>query len=144
LVSAAVAGFRGSQQNAGGTRAPTQPKEHEMNRTSWWFASIAIVVFSAAAFSNLHALAAHKQTFTGEVGDAMCGRTHMEGTPAECTRTCVSHGSKFALTVGEKIYILDTTDPTALATLDQQAGKNAAVTGTLNGDTIEVSSVAAK
>jgi hypothetical protein len=46
--------------------------------------------------------------------------------------------------VGEKIYILDTTDPTALATLDQQAGKNAAVTGTLNGDTIEVSSVAAK
>ena len=72
----------------------------------------------------------------------MCGRKHMEGTPAECTRTCVSHGSKYALIVGEKIYILDTTDKTALATLDQQAGKNATVTGTLNGDTIEVSSVA--
>jgi hypothetical protein len=68
----------------------------------------------------------------------------MEGTPAECTRTCVSHGSKFALIVGEKIYILDTTDQKALATLDQQAGKNATITGTLNGDTIEVSSVAAK
>jgi hypothetical protein len=115
-----------------------------MKRTSWRFTSAAIILFSAAVFSNLYALAAHKQTFTGEVGDAMCGRKHMEGTPAECTRTCVEHGSKYALIVGEKIYILDTTDKTALATLDQQAGKSASVTGTLNGDTIEVSSVAAK
>jgi hypothetical protein len=45
--------------------------------------------------------------------------------------------------MGEKVYILDTADKTALATLDQQAGKNAAVTGTLDGDTIHVSSVAA-
>ena len=62
----------------------------------------------------------------------------------DCTRTCVAKGSKFALVVGEKIYILDTADKTALATLDKQAGKNATVTGVLNGDTIEVSSVAAK
>jgi hypothetical protein len=108
------------------------------------FAYIAITLFLATVFSNTSALAAHKQTFTGEVGDAMCGRKHMEGTPAECTRTCVEHGSKYALIVGEKIYTLDTTDKTALATLDQQAGKNATVTGTLDGDTIEVSSVAAK
>jgi hypothetical protein len=52
--------------------------------------------------------------------------------------------SKFALIVGEKIYILDTTDEAALKTLDRQAGKNATVTGTLNGDTIEVHSVTAK
>jgi len=114
-----------------------------MNRASQWFASIAIVIFSATAFFNLDALAARKQTFTGEVGDAMCGKQHMEGTPAECTRTCVSKGSKYALIVGEKVYILDATDKAALATLDQQAGKNATVTGTLNGDNIEVSSVAA-
>ena len=115
-----------------------------MNRGSRWWATIAMVIFSAAAFSNLYALAGRKQTFTGEVGDAMCGKKHMEGTPAECTHTCVSHGSKYALVVGEKIYILDTTDKAALATLDQQAGKNATVIGVLNGDTIEVSSVAAK
>jgi len=101
-------------------------------------------MFLAIAVSNLHAVAGHKQTFTGEVGDAMCGRKHMEGTAAECTRSCVSHGSRYALVVGEKIYILDTTDKTALATLDQQAGKNATVTGVLNGDTIEVSSVRPK
>jgi hypothetical protein len=88
---------------------------------------------------------AKKQTFTGEVGDAMCGRQHMQGTPAECTRACVSKGSKYALVVGDKIYKLDTSDKTILALLDKQAGKNATVTGTLDGDTITVSTaVAAK
>jgi hypothetical protein len=107
---------------------------------------LALILFASTIFSNLYALAGQKQTFTGEVGDAMCGRKHMEGegTPAQCTRTCVAQGSKYALVVGEKIYILDTADKAALATLDQQAGKNATVTGVLNGDTIQVSSVAAK
>ncbi len=115
-----------------------------MKRTLRWLSTTAIVIFSAAAFFNIDALAAKKQTFTGEVGDAMCGKQHMEGSPAECTRSCVSKGSKYALVVGEKVYILNTTDKAALATLDQQAGKNATVTGTLEGDTIQVSSVAAK
>jgi hypothetical protein len=48
------------------------------------------------------------------------------------------------LVVGEKVYTLDASDKAALATLDKQAGKNATVTGTLDGDTITVSSVAAK
>jgi hypothetical protein len=115
-----------------------------MNHSSRWFTAIVLVVFSVTSFSNLHALAARKQTFTGEVGDAMCGRKHMDGPAADCTRTCVAHGSNFALIVGEKIYILQTTDKTVLATLDKQAGKSATVTGVLNDDTIEVSSVTAK
>jgi hypothetical protein len=115
-----------------------------MKRGSRWFAAMAVVIFSLTVSSSLYALAGRKQTFTGEVGDAMCGRQHMEGTPADCTRACVAKGSKYALVVGEKIYILDTADKTALATLDQLAGKNATVTGTLDGDTITVSSVAAK
>ncbi|MGA7400010.1 MAG: hypothetical protein WCC99_06915 [Candidatus Sulfotelmatobacter sp.] len=117
-----------------------------MIRGSRWFAAAAAVIFSTSALVNVYALAGGKQqTFTGEVGDAMCGRKHMEGsTAAECTRACVAHGSKFALVVGEKIYSLDTNDKAVLATLDKQAGKNATVTGILDGDTIEVSSVAAK
>jgi hypothetical protein len=114
-----------------------------MNKDSRWFRVKATLIF-AMVFSSFFAFAAGKQTFTGEVGDAMCGRQHMEGTAADCTRACVGKGSKFALVVGEKIYILDTSDKAALATLDKQAGKNATVTGTLNGDTIEVSSVVAK
>lgn len=115
-----------------------------MNCRSRWLAVVAVVLFSVTALSSLQALAGRKQTFTGEVGDAMCGRKHMDGPAAECTRACVAHGSNFALIVGEKIYILHATDKTALATLDQQAGKNATVTGVLNDDTIEVSSVSAK
>lgn len=106
----------------------------------------AVLLVSLAAVSlSLTALAAAKHTFTGEVGDAMCGRKHMEGeAAAECTRACVGHGSKFALIVGDQTYILDTSDKAALRTLDKQAGKMATVVGTLDGDTITVSSVAAK
>jgi hypothetical protein len=75
----------------------------------------------------------------------MCGKKHMEGeTAADCTRVCVSHGSSYALIVGDKVYTLQTTDKAALTTLDAQAGKTATVTGVLNGDSIDVSSVAAK
>src|ERR1700692_2023503 len=115
-----------------------------MKRGSRGFAAMILVILSVSAVSQLRALAVRKQIFTGEVGDAMCGRKHMDGTPAECTRTCVAHGSNFALIVSEKIYILKTSDQSVLATLDKQAGKMATVTGVLTDDTIEVSSVSAK
>ena len=105
--------------------------------------TLAAITICAGALLTLDARAAHKQTLTGEVGDAMCGKLHVEGEPSDCTRSCVAHGSKYALIVGDKVYILETTDKTALAMLDKQAGKNAAVTGVVDGDNIEVSSVAA-
>ena len=68
-------------------------------------------------------MAAGKQTLTGEVGDAMCGVKHMEGTPAECTRSCVSHGSKYALVVGDKIYVLNTSGQGGLGCARSAGGK---------------------
>ena len=115
--------------------------------TGGWQRSIliALLIGAASLWVQSRAMAAGKQTLTGEVGDAMCGTKHMEGTPAECTRTCVSHGSKYALVVGDKIYTLNTSDKAVLALLDQQAGKKATVTGTVNGTAVEVSTaVAAK
>lgn len=112
-----------------------------MNRSARWLATAAIL------FSSLgtHAAAGGKRTFTGEVGDAMCGRKHMANlSAAECTRSCVAHGSKFALVVGDKIYSLETAGHAALATLAKQAGKTVTVTGTLEADTITVSSVTAR
>jgi hypothetical protein len=112
-----------------------------------WKHSILIAALAGLASLILSgpAMAAGKQTLTGEVGDAMCGTKHMEGTPAQCTRTCVSHGSKYALVVGDKIYALNTSDKAVLALLDQQAGKKATVTGTVTGTEVEVSTaVAAK
>jgi len=116
-----------------------------MTGGSRWRAVMVTALFSATAFLELHAAAGRKQTFTGEVGDSMCGKKHMEGeTAAECTRACVAHGSNYALIVGEKVYTLQTSDKAVQAALEKQAGKNESVTGVLNGDSIEVSSVAAK
>ena len=88
--------------------------------------------------------AAKAETFTGEVGDSMCGAKHeMGGSKAECTKECVKQGSKYALVVGDKVYTLETTDKAALDQLDKLSGMNAKVTGAANGTTIQVSSVAA-
>jgi len=110
------------------------------------FCALIVALTASTTFSlNVYALPTHQQTFTGEVGDSMCGKKHMEGeSAAECTRACVAHGSNYALVVGEKVYTLQTSDKVALATLDKQAGKNVSVTGTLDGDTISVTSVVAK
>jgi hypothetical protein len=90
------------------------------------------------------AAAANAQTFTGTVSDAMCGAKHMmAGDDAACLRACVQKGSKYALVVGEKVYTLDVKDKATLDALDKLAASKATVKGEANGDTIEVSSVAA-
>jgi hypothetical protein len=91
------------------------------------------------------ALAAGKsQTLTGEVSDAMCGAKHeMPGKPADCTRGCMKHGSKYALVVGDKVYTLETSDKAALDKLNDLAGEKAKVTGEVDGTTVTVKSVAA-
>jgi hypothetical protein len=99
-----------------------------------------ILVFLAAGISLA---AAKTQTFTGEVSDAMCGAKHMMANKADCTRACVGKGSNYALVVGDKVYTLHATDKAALNELNTLAGEQAKVTGTANGDTIEVSKVAA-
>jgi len=89
-------------------------------------------------------LAASIQTFTGRVSDTMCGTKHHEGVaPADCVRACVKHGAKYALVIGDKVYTLDTSDQAALHKLNTLAWEEAKVTGTANGDTISVKSVAA-
>lgn len=90
------------------------------------------------------AFAAGGKTFTGTVSDSMCGAKHaMPGDDAACTRACVSKGSKYALVVGDKVYVLETSNQAALTTLDKQAGAKAIVTGTEKDNTITVSSVKA-
>jgi len=98
-----------------------------------------LISFSLPAFA-----AAKPQSFSGKVSDSMCGAKHMmAGSEAACTRACVGKGAKYALVSGDKVYTLDTSDKAALDTLDKLAGSNAKVTGTLNGETIQVSSVTA-
>jgi hypothetical protein len=94
------------------------------------------LLLAAAAF------AAKAQTFTGTVTDAMCGAAHMmEGDTAACLRTCVNKGSKYALLVGDKVYTLDSSNPATLDALAKLAAQKATVKGTVDDDTIAVSSV---
>jgi hypothetical protein len=88
--------------------------------------------------------AAKAETFTGTVSDAMCGAKHMmEGDDAACLRACVQKGSKYALVVGDKVYVLDTKDKATLDKLEKLGAGRATIKGEATGDTIEVSSVAA-
>lgn len=105
--------------------------------------SLILGLLLAVGMSSTSAFAAGKN-FTGTVSDAMCGAKHaMPGDAAACTRGCISKGSKYALVVGDKVYTLETSDKSALATLDKQAGAKAIVTGTEKDNTITVSSVKA-
>jgi len=111
----------------------------DLNKLGVPVAALVLIVGLAAA----PAFGAGKaQTFNGQVSDAMCGAKHeMEGSPAQCTRACVQHGSKYALVVGDKVYTLDGADKKALEQLDKLAGEKASVTGTADGSTIQVASV---
>ena len=81
-----------------------------------------------------------QQTFVGTISDSMCGASHMmPGSAKDCTLKCVGDGSKFVL-VDPKGKVFQLSDQ---KTPRQFAGDNVTVTGTLNGDTIAVKSIAA-
>lgn len=80
------------------------------------------------------------QTFSGVVTCSLCGARHstsMNQNAAGCTRVCLKKGAGFALVDAEKVYKLEGgTDY-----LDKFAGERVTISGTLNGDTIQVTSV---
>jgi hypothetical protein len=106
----------------------------EMKRT-------VLCLIAILALFSLAAAADKPQTLTGVVTDEMCGAKHMmQGSAADCVRACVKEGSKYALVVGDTVYTLDGGDQAAI---DKLAGERAKVTGTVNGKTVKVQSVAA-
>ena len=111
----------------------------------WLNGSVVVCVISLTAILGAtSALAAKTQSLTGTVGDAVCGAKHtMDGDEISCLRKCILRGSKYDLVVGDKVYVLDTKDESTLGALDKLAAQQATVTGEVNGDIIEVKSVAA-
>lgn len=81
-----------------------------------------------------------QQNYEGMITDGQCGAKHsakIGATAADCTRVCVHSGEKFALVSGENVYLLEGESQS----LKRVAGERATVVGTLNGNTIAVSSV---
>ncbi len=82
------------------------------------------------------------QSYEGIITDTHCGAKHSAAVgmaAADCTRVCVHSGERFALVDGDKAYTLEG-EP---AVLKRVAGQRVKVTGTRNGNTIAVASVAA-
>jgi hypothetical protein len=98
------------------------------------------LVFAAAlTLGPAQLSAANSQDLTGIVSDSMCGASHMlkDKTAAECTRMCVKDGSKYALVVGDKVYVLTGHE----AELNKLAGEKVTVKGDVSGTNVKVSSV---
>ena len=99
-----------------------------------------------AAVTLLGAAALHGQTsgsqktLTGVVSDSMCGANHMakDMSHADCLRMCVKKGTKYALVVDKKVYTLEGHE----AELDKYAAQKVTLQGTVNGETVNVASVA--
>lgn len=103
-------------------------------------------IWLTAALAGSSAFASKPQTFTGSIGDAVCGGKHsMDGDEISCLRTCIRRGSKYDLIVGDKVYVLNLKDQSSADALDRLATQQARATvkGEANGETIEVESVAA-
>jgi hypothetical protein len=96
-------------------------------------------LLTAFAFAALASAAAPK-TYTGVITDEMCGKDHamMNVKPdSKCVAECVKAGSKYALIVGDQVYGLsDQKAP------EKFAAQKVTVTGTLEGKTIQVKSIA--
>jgi hypothetical protein len=98
--------------------------------------------FTLLLAAGISLAAPKQQTFVGSISDDMCGLKHMMPgqSDKDCTLECVKAGSKFVLadTAKNKVYQLsDQEKPKAFA------GEKVKVTGTLQGDTIQVTSIVA-
>jgi Protein of unknown function (DUF5818) len=83
--------------------------------------------------------AAKSGTWSGVITNDMCGAKDASAAKGECTTKCVkSHGAKYALynDADKKVYILEPQDKA-----DGHAGHQVTVKGTLDGDTIHVTSL---
>ena len=82
------------------------------------------------------------EEMTGVISDAHCGAKHSTASAdaAKCVSGCLKGGADPVLVSGGKVYKLDAGSREKAAAF---AGQNVKVDGTVNGDTITVSSISA-
>ena len=104
-------------------------------------AGVFVVVASLFAYPS-HPAAA-PETWTGQIGDSMCGAKHkpmgsMKMADRECTEMCVKAGGKHVFIMGDKVFQIANQKDKNLIT---HAGHTVLLTGELKGDTITVSKI---
>jgi hypothetical protein len=101
------------------------------------FAAASLLAVSASILSAQSA-----QTISGFISEDQCGASHSapSASATKCVKGCVSRGAAPVLVSEGKVYKLKGDD----AAVKNLAGQNVTIKGTVEGDTITVSSVAAK
>jgi len=102
---------------------------------------VAVVLFAAGLAFTAQKSAAKNGTYSGWITDSACGAKGASAEHASCAKKCVKEqGAKYALynTEDKKVYILDPQDQAA-----ENLGHPVTVTGTLDGNTIHVTSISA-
>lgn len=103
---------------------------------------VAMVIAFAAGMSFARPKSSKEsgEVFTGNISDSMCGLKHPMSDAKRCTLGCVKGFS------GTTFVLADETHQKVYQLTDQRkakayAGENVEVRGTLDGDTIRVSSI---
>jgi hypothetical protein len=105
-----------------------------------------VVIFSVALILGIISASAFaaSQTFTGVIGDAMCGAKHvMPGNDRLLHARLHLERLEVRLSSREKVYVLDTADKTLLSQFQAKAGQKVTITGATKDMTITVTSVRA-
>jgi hypothetical protein len=92
---------------------------------------------AAALFAGTLALAADG-SWTGYISDSKCGAKGANSQAGECTTKCVKEGAKYVFVndADKKVYVVDAQDKVAA-----HAGHHVTVKGTVDGDTLKLSSI---
>lgn len=82
------------------------------------------------------------QTINGFISEDQCGASHSAPTASatKCVKGCIARGAAPVLVSDGKVYKLKGED----SAVKNLAGQNVTIKGTVDGDTITVSSVAAR
>ena len=110
-------------------------------RIKWSYLATLLVAGTLLVNNGLAQAKGGKQALEGTISDTTCGVKHTmmkNATDKQCTLGCVKMGSKYALVVGDKVYTLDG----KAGNMEKLAGEKAKVTGTVDGTTIQVASIA--
>ena len=97
-----------------------------------------LVIVLIAGTLGLTFAAGKPGTWNGIVTDKMCATKGVNLNDAECAKKCVAAGDQYALynTADKKVYVLMPQDKVAA-----HAGHEVIIKGTVDGDTITVTSV---
>jgi Protein of unknown function (DUF5818) len=101
------------------------------------FAAASLLAISASLLSAQSA-----QTINGFISEDQCGASHAapSASATKCVKGCIARGAAPVLVSEGKVYKLKGGD----ASVKGLAGQNVTIKGTVDGDTITVTSIAAQ